>query len=205
MSTRSQIFIAVGVVAAVLLLVTVTLTTQFIAAVNRSGSATAPTRQGAQGLGEPAPWTPPAEPTRAQPTTIVVKLGETLILTRSGLGAADEYHFTLTADKQYTRSTKYGMRPEKGVYFAVKALIEVKTGSTYACACDFALVATDGAVYEPNSGFGFTGALDAVTLNAGQRASGLVVFDLPPAALAGARIELREGLFSSGNEGYWQL
>jgi hypothetical protein len=175
----------------------------FITAANKSNPGNA-RQTAAPGLGTPALWTP-TEPTRPPPTTVVVKLGETLVLTKSGLGAREEIYFTLSVDKQYTRTPKFNLKPEKGIYFAVGVLVEVKAGSAYACACDFALVAADGTVYEPTGGFGFDNTLDGVTLNAGQEATGLVVFDLPPAALAGARIELREGLFSNGDNGYWQL
>jgi hypothetical protein len=165
-------------------------------------TADTPPRAGSGVAAAPTTATTTRTTPPAAPKTVVVKLGETLVMTSLG----DEIHFTLAADKQYKTSLKYGMKPDNGTYYAVAATIEAKKGSAYACSCDFALVARDGTVYEPGSGFGWEPkGLAAVQLNAGQKASGLVIFDVPPAALAGAKIELREGLFSSGDDGYWQL
>lgn len=145
----------------------------------------------------------------AAPTThgtTLVPLGETLVFTRQGGSVDDEVEYTLTADKTYARAPGSGyLKPRKGVFYAVRATIAVRKGSTYGCACDFALIATDGTVYEPGSGFGFPDALDAATVNTGQKLSGLVVFDIPRGAYAGARVELRPDAFSDGDQGYWTL
>lgn len=151
-----------------------------------------------------APTTTTAAPEPTTPKTVTVQLGETLIYTSSGLGSNDEIHYTLAAGKPLTK-TKYGSKPEKGIFFSVQATIQAVKGSAYACSCDFALVAKDGTAYEPSVTFGFDGALEAVQINAGQKAAGLVVWDLPAAAIAGARIELRADLFADGNQGFWQL
>lgn len=141
--------------------------------------------------------TPAAAYSPPPPREVSAAFGETLTLTSSG---GDEVHYTVTADRTYTK-TKYGTKPKNGVLFGIKVTIEVIEGGVYAYAGDFALVAADGTVYE-GSGFQVDGGLDGVELNRKQRAAGVVVFDVPPTAPKGARIELREG---STNQGFWQV
>jgi len=141
-----------------------------------------------------APYSPPA------PQDISVAFGETLVVTDS---AGGEVRYVVTADKVYTK-TKYGTKPEKGVLYGIKVSVEVVGGTTYVCACDFALIAKDGTAYE-GSGYQVDGGLDALDLNRGQKASGVVVFDIPQAAQTGGRIELREGGRSSENQGFWTI
>jgi hypothetical protein len=150
------------------------------------------------------PTTAPTTAAPPAPKTVTVQLGETLVYTSKGLGSDDEVHYTLAAGPQLTK-TKFGSRPDKGVFFALTATIQAKKGSAFACSCDFALVAKDGTAYEPSVTYGFDGGLEAVQINTGQKAAGLVVWDLPQAALAGARVELRADLFADGNQGFWQL
>lgn len=138
------------------------------------------------------PWSPPP------PTDVNAAFGDTLRLSSS---AGDEVHYTVTADKVYTK-TKYGTKPEKGVLYGIKVLIEVVDGTTYACACDFGLIAADGTAYE-GSGYQVSGGLEAVDLNRGQKASGVVVFEIPSGAHAGGKIELREGRGS--NQAFWMI
>ncbi len=138
-----------------------------------------------------APYSPPP------PREISVPFGETLTLTSN---AGDEVHYTVTADKTYTK-TKYGTKPKKGVLYGIKVTVEVIDGSVYAYAGDFALVSADGTVYE-GSGFEVEGGLDGVELNRKQKAAGVVVFDCPATAPKGAKIELREG---SNNQGFWEV
>jgi hypothetical protein len=75
---------------------------------------------------------------------------------------------------------------------------------TYACYCDFAVVAADGSLCEPVWPAGFDQATQSVTLNAGEKAGGVVVFDLPSAAADGARVQLRPG-WANDVRGTWQL
>jgi hypothetical protein len=152
----------------------------------------------------PTSWTPifatttPAAPySPPPPKEISVPFGEVLTLTSN---AGDEVHYTVAADRTYTK-TKYGTKPKNGLLYGIKVTVEVVEGSVYAYAGDFALVAADGTVYE-GSGVQVDGGLDGVDLNRKQKASGVVVFDVPPAAPKGARIELREG---STNQGFWEV
>lgn len=141
-----------------------------------------------------APYSPPP------PQDISVAFGETLVVTDS---AGGEVRYVVTADKVYTK-TKYGTKPEKGVLYGVKVSVEVIDGTTYVCACDFALIAKDGTAYE-GSAFQVSGGLDALDVNRGQKATGIVVFDVPQGAQNGGRIELREGGRSSANQGFWTI
>jgi hypothetical protein len=141
----------------------------------------------------PPPPAPDGPPT--------VKLGQKI--TVDGFGGSSE--FTVRAGKQHTSAPQSSFfKPDNGIFYAAPVEIKAIKGSVYACPCDFALIAKDGTVYEGTIGIGFDNALDPAQLNAGQRTTGVVVFDVPKAALAGGRIELREGL---GNQprGYWQL
>jgi hypothetical protein len=130
------------------------------------------------------------------PKEVSAPFGQTLTLS----GRTDEVNFTVTADKTYAK-TKYGTKPKNGLLYGIKVTVEVIEGSAYACACDFAFVAADGTVYE-GTGVSVDGGLDGVELNRKQKAVGIVVFDIPPAAVKGARIELREG---SNNQGFWEV
>jgi hypothetical protein len=141
-----------------------------------------------------APYSPPP------PKDISVAFGETLVVTDS---AGGEVRYTVTADRVYTK-TKYGTKPEKGVLYGVKVSVEVVNGTTYVCACDFALIAKDGTAYE-GSAFQVSGGLDALNVNRGQKAAGIVVFDIPQGAQTGGRIELREGGRNSENQGFWTI
>lgn len=150
------------------------------------------------GLGQPAG----AAPTTAPPN-LTVQLGETLVYTADGLGTDDEVHYTLTAGKAITK-TKYGTRPEKGQFFSLAAAVTVVEGSAYVFGGDFALVAKDGTVYEANMSHAVDGGLEGVEIRAGQKVSGLVVWDIPAGVQVGARVELRAG-GPGGNQGFWQL
>lgn len=158
-----------------------------------SPSASRPGAAETTSVPEPAKTTPAKGPK-------VVPLGQAL--TFSALG--NEVVYILNPGPKLTK-TKYGTGPEKGVFFAVSVAVEVKKGSTYACSCDVALVTKDGTVYEPDVSYGFDGALEAVSLNnAGQKAAGLIVWDLPASAIVGARVELRASIWADSDQ-YWQL
>jgi len=144
-----------------------------------------------------ATTTPAAAYSPPPPREVSVPFGEMLTLTSS---SGDEVHYTVAADRTYTK-TKYGTKPKNGILYGIKVTVEVVEGSVYAYAGDVALVSADGTVYE-GTGVGVDGGLDGVELNRKQRAAGVVVFDIPPAAAKGARIELREG---STNQGFWEV
>jgi hypothetical protein len=148
---------------------------------------------------------PTGGPTAAAdaPKSKTAQLGQTIEFI--GALGGQVVNYTLVADKTYTTSPKYNQKPEKGLYYVVNATIEAKKGSAYASVYDFAFIAADGSVFEATLALGFDNVLTAAQLNEGQKTAGLVVFDVPQAALAGAKIELRADFFSSGDAGYWQL
>lgn len=154
------------------------------------------------GPGQPHPWTPTTAAADT-PKALTVKLGETLVYTASGFGADDEVRYTLTEGKPLSR-TKYGTRAEKGQFFCLSAAVQVIKGSAYVYGGDFALVTTDGTVYEANASFAFDGGLEGVEARTGQKVTGLVVWDIPAGVQAGAKVELRAG-GSGGDQGFWQL
>jgi hypothetical protein len=161
-------------------------------------AATASPTGDTDGMGQPAAPTTPAP---RGPLT--VQLGETIIYTAEGLGADDEVHYTLAVGKQISR-TKYGTRPEKGQFFSLTLLVNVVKGSAYAYGGDFALIAKDGTVYEADMSHAVDGGLEGTEIRAGQKVSGLVVWDIPAGVQVGAKVELRAG-GPGGNQGFWQL
>lgn len=192
--TRLIVAAAAGLIALVVALgvAVVVLATRQSAPVATAAESSAPSPTAANTLTATARYSPPP------PKDISVPFGETLSVTDS-LGG--EIHYTVTADKSYAK-TKYGTKPKNGVLYGVKVLVEVVAGTTYVCACDFALIAADGTAYEGQS-FAIAGGLEALDVNRGQKASGVVVFDIPTDAHKGGRIELREGGRSLGNQGFW--
>ncbi|WP_212831467.1 DUF4352 domain-containing protein [Catellatospora sp. TT07R-123] len=131
------------------------------------------------------------------------KVGQT-ITTSGGLGD-NRVSYTVAKATRHTAAPDSSLiRPKKGVFVALAVEVRVVSGKTYACYCDFALVAADGSLFEPVLPFGFDDGMQSVTLNSGEKVAGVVVFDVPKDALAGLRAQLRPDL---GNDvrGYWTL
>jgi hypothetical protein len=131
------------------------------------------------------------------------KLGETITLS-GGLGDNQVAVTAKAAQKLAAAADASFIKPKKGAYLAVTVEVSVAKGKTYACYCDFAVVAKDGSLYEPVWPAGFDQAMQSVTLNAGEKVSGVVVFDLPADAVAGARVQLRPD-WANDVRGTWQL
>lgn len=149
---------------------------------------------------------PPAAPTPDKPEVMTVPLGQEIVMTSRGLGSKDTTKWTVSADKTYSRSPKFSVKPERGIFLGVRLSVEVTEGSNYIYAGDIALIAADGTAFETKGGFGFDGAFEGIELQAGQKSSGLVIFDVPQAALTGARIQLRDGGYNpDSDQVYWQL
>lgn len=131
------------------------------------------------------------------------KIGDAITLS-GGLGD-NRISVTAKAAKKSSAAPDAGwIKPKKGAFLAVTVEIAVVKGKTYACSCDFAVVAADGSLYEPVWPAGFNQALQSVTLNVGEKASGVVVFDLPGEAVTGARVQLRPD-WANDVRGTWQL
>jgi hypothetical protein len=137
--------------------------------------------------------------TTAKPTA---KMGGTLTVKESFPESKTTY--TVKSPKQQTKSPDGLFDAENGTFYIVSAEIKVLEGNKFVHGGMFVLIPADGTVYEGTAGFGFKGTLDGKELNSGQRTSGIVVFDVPKAALKGARIELRNDLAQEAS-GYWTL
>ncbi|MDI1462508.1 DUF4352 domain-containing protein, partial [Catellatospora sp. KI3] len=150
----------------------------------------------------PAPSGAPASAATSQgPPT--AKAGQT-ITTSGGLGG-NRVSYTVAKAARHTVAPDSSLvRPRKGVFVALTVEVKVLSGKTYACYCDFALVAEDGSLFEPVLPFGFDDGMQSVTLNGGEKAAGVVVFDVPKDALTGLRAQLRPDL-ANDVRGYWTL
>ncbi|WP_144126856.1 DUF4352 domain-containing protein [Catellatospora sichuanensis] len=145
----------------------------------------------------PAASAPAASPGSA-PTA---KLGQS-IETSGGLGD-NRVAYTVSKLTRHTVAPDSSLvRPKKGVFVAIAVEVKVTAGKTYACFCDFALVAADGTLFEPVLPFGFDAGMQSVTLNTGEKAGGVVVFDLPKDAADGVRVQLRPDI-TNDVRGYW--
>lgn len=77
----------------------------------------------------------------------------------------------------------FGLRPERGVYVAARVTVIAERSGVEINPFYFAVVDSAGQRYEPTiTTGGFGPQLNATTLAAGQQASGMVVFDVEPAA-----------------------
>ena len=123
----------------------------------------------------------------AASSVAAAKLGDAITLS-GGLGGNQVTVTATSAKKSASAADAAWIKPKKGAYLAVTVEVSVIKGKTYACYCDFALVAPDGSLYEPVWPAGFDQAMQSVTLNAGEKVSGVVVFDVPAAAIARARM-----------------
>lgn len=130
-------------------------------------------------------------------------IGDAITLS-GGLGDNRVTVTAKSAKKSASAANASWIKPKKGAYLAVTVEVTVAKGKTYACACDFALVAADGSLYEPVWPAGFDEAMQSVTLNAGEKVSGVVVFDVPASAIAAAKIQLRPD-WANDVRGTWQL
>jgi hypothetical protein len=135
-------------------------------------------------------------------------LGRVIETSSTGPAGKSATRWTVNADKQYSRSPDGYSRPKNGVFYAIRVDVSVSSGTEYVYSDDFAFIAPDGTAYQASSStYGFPSYLNGTTLNDGQKVSGLVVFDVPQAAVAGAKIELRPNgqSFSGGDQAFWQL
>jgi hypothetical protein len=82
-------------------------------------------------------------------------------------------------------------------------MVTVESGSVYLTDDNFILITTAGREFEPDVSFLFDGGLRGARAGEGQKASGLVVWDIPAGDEAGARVALRLG--ADTVHGYWQL
>lgn len=156
-----------------------------------------PQRSSVTGEGTPAASAPAATPDAAP----AAKLGQS-IETSGGLGDNRVAYTVSKLTRHAVAPDSALVRPKKGVFVAISVEVRVTAGKTYACFCDFALVAADGTLFEPVLPFGFDAGMQSVTLNTGEKAAGLVVFDLPKDAADAVRVQLRPDI-TNDVRGYW--
>jgi hypothetical protein len=86
------------------------------------------------------------------------------------------------------------------------ATVVCAEGTYMASPFSFTFIAADGTAYDSAITVGFKPSLDTINLNPGQRTAGKVVFDVPQAAVTGAKIQI-DGIGLDVNEGaaYWTL
>lgn len=136
-----------------------------------------------------------------QPT--IVPVGQSIEVTETLFGQKSVTVYTISAPAQHARGANEYVKPQKGVFFVVTAGALVKEGKGSINPFYFKLVAADGTVHE--QGFAdFQPQLHHVELTAGQKASGLLMFDLPAAAIKGAKVELKS-VTGDTAKGAWQL
>lgn len=151
----------------------------------------------------------PAAPAAKTPSNsnLTKSLGDSFTVSSSGVAGRAESTWTAAFNKVYTSSPNGYGQPERGVFYAIRVDVSVASGEEFVYSSDFAFIAADGTAFEASSAtYGFPAALTGTRLGAGQKVGGLVVFDVPQAALAGAKIELRpNGSGLSDQQAFWSL
>jgi hypothetical protein len=122
--------------------------------------------------------------------------------------SGDQLTVTIGEPKAPVPSGNMFSKPERGHFFSVKVTVEFKSGSsTYsATPTDFKLVTADGTLYQAEILSLVDDALQFVDLNAGQKATGLVVFDVPSAVKPGTGAKIQfDGSWSGKAAAFWTV
>ncbi|MBX6751588.1 MAG: DUF4352 domain-containing protein [Micromonosporaceae bacterium] len=131
-------------------------------------------------------------------------LGQTVTLTNEFLNDKTSVDVTLSDAQQHTTDS-LGLSPDNGVFLVVQVTVVCNEGTYHANPFNFKFVGPDGTVYE-HAFASFDGHLNATDLNAGQRVAGNIVFDVPPAAIEGGKIQMDGiGLDFDEAAAYWTL
>jgi len=137
------------------------------------------------------------------------KIGTPLTLHKDQLGDKLDITITVSNSKTYTKEPgDYGSKPKNGIFLVVNVAAQVAaggTGSYHLNPFNFGFVAGDGTVYDYGSGMlaTFPNDLDSADLQAGQKKSGTVVFDIKKTDMTGGKISLKG--WDSSQIGYWTL
>jgi len=136
-----------------------------------------------------------------------VRQGEAVSVTSRSAGGSDVMLYQISADRQYERSPVGGFRSfGGGVFYAVAVSVTCISGSAVVTPGDFALIGSDGRIYPATAGPGWDNALERSVLQPGEKATGLVIYQLPKAAVAGARIRVQKnGYYPLNQEVNWLL
>ena len=139
---------------------------------------------------------------------VTAAIGQTVTLTNTLFDSTDAVEITLADPQQHTEDPGAGGfgSPSNGVYLVVNVTVVCTQGTYFASPFNFTFVAADGSAYDPALVLGFEPHLQTINLNAGQRTAGTVAFDVPPAALTGAKIQVDGiGLDIAEAAAYWAL
>jgi hypothetical protein len=162
-----------------------------------------------------APPTTEAPTTTAPPTTVpagpaVLPMGTPLPFSITGSFDGD-VDVTVSVANPRTATEEpgsYGLEPQNGLYVVVDVTAEVTggDGSYMVNPYNFKLMAADGTVWDPGFSTAWQPSLGSTDLAAGQRATGTVVFDVPPGAEVGGKVQLDDVGANYGEPfAYWQL
>lgn len=149
-----------------------------------------------------APQHPDGVPVTADgPDRVTKRVGQTISIIETSFGDTSEIDYTVTkVASPAGLLDPYEDPPAKDMLVVVSVTERVVTGTTYACDCDFQLVATDGTTYDPTWS---DGGLSGVDLQSGQKVSGRVAFDVPKAKIHQYHVHL--DLDSDDVDANWQL
>lgn len=135
---------------------------------------------------------------------VTAAVGQTVTLTNTFLNDTTTVEVTLANPQQVTDADFIG--PKNGMYYVVNVTIVCTSGTYTANPGAFKFVAADGTVYDWTITGRFDPTLSFTELNAGQRTSGNIVFDVPPAAIEGGKIQMDGiGLDFDEPAAYWTL
>lgn len=139
---------------------------------------------------------------------VTATMGQTVTLTNTLFDSTDAVEITLADPQQHAEDPDaFGFgAPQNGVYLVVNVTVVCTQGTYFASSFNFKFVAADGTVYDTALVLGFEPHLQTIDLSEGQRTAGSIAFDVPAAALAGARIQVDGiGLDMTEPAAYWAL
>jgi hypothetical protein len=126
------------------------------------------------------------------------------ITTTSG----DQLTVTVAEPKTQTSSGNQFMTPKKGHFFVVVVTVDFKKGdSTYfANPTDLKLIAADGTAHGAEILSVIEPAFESLQLNAGQKTTGKVVFDVPKSVTPGSGAKIQfEGSWDGQAAAFWTV
>jgi hypothetical protein len=148
--------------------------------------------------------TPGETPGETKPTgPVTAKMGQSITVDATVFGTGDQVLTYTVANGRALRAPNTFEKPDHGQFYGVNLTVVVKAGNQFACSQDISFVAKDGTVYEPAI-TSHSGQFECVELHTGQRKAGLVVFDIPKAALNGGKIQIK-AFWDDQPYGYWAL
>jgi hypothetical protein len=149
-------------------------------------------------------------PVPAGPTTVA--MGQSVDVVLDTGFEQDEIHATVTLASPTTAEVEpgeFGLEPTNGLFLVVDANVAVLPDSQGAYNIGgfaFHFVGGDGSVYEIGIATEFGPRLGYLDLSAGEKASGKLIFDIPPDKLAGGKVQLDDTYEDYGEPlAFWTL